>query len=152
MSVESVKQFLASHAPDVQVMELEVSTATVDMAAEGHGVEPDQIAKTLALRLDSGVILIVASGRARIDNKKFKAVFSTKPRMLPLDEVEHETGHPIGGVCPIGLMRPIKVYCDISLKAHVEVIPAAGGTNAAIRISPLRLAEISGAEWIDVCQ
>jgi prolyl-tRNA editing enzyme YbaK/EbsC (Cys-tRNA(Pro) deacylase) len=152
MSVQSVKDFLAIHAPDLKVIELGVSTATVDMAAEGHGVAPDQIAKTLALRLDNRVVLMVASGRARLDNKKFKAQFLSKPRMLPLEEVEQETGHPIGGVCPFGLRHPLKVYCDISLKAYDEVIPAAGGINAAVRISPERLASLSGAEWIDVCQ
>lgn len=152
MSVASVKEFFARYAPDIQVLELDVSTATVDMAAAGHGVAPEQIAKTLAIRVGDTIVLVATKGTARLDNKKFKARFSTKPRMLPLDDVELETGHPVGGVCPFGLVRQLKVYCDVSLRAYDEVVPAAGGVNAAVRISPGRMAELTGAEWIDVCE
>lgn len=97
MSLASVKQFFSRHAPDIDVIELEQSTATVALAAEGHGVEPAQIAKTLALRVGDEIILIVTRGDARLDNKKYKARFGTKARMLGFDEVEAETGHPVGG-------------------------------------------------------
>lgn len=152
MSVQSVREFFAAKAPDIEVIELAVSTATVDLAAAGHGVKPEQIAKTLAIRLGEEIVLVAAKGTARLDNKKFKARFSAKPRMLPLDEVERETGHPVGGVCPFGLARPLKVFCDISLQPYDEVVPAAGGTNAAVRISPSRMAELTDAQWIDVCE
>ena len=152
MSLQSVKDFFAAKAPDIAVIELETSTATVALAAEGHGVEPGQIAKTLAFRVDDDVILIVARGDARIDNKKFKASFGGKPRMLPLEEVEAETSHPVGGVCPFGLSKPLRIFCDASLRAYDEVVPAAGAINAAVRISPERMAELTGAGWIDVCQ
>lgn len=152
MSLESVRAFFAEKAPEIHVLELDDSTATVELAAKGHGVEPGQIAKTLAIRIANDIVLIVTGGASRLDNKKFKALFSTKPRMLALDEVEAETGHPVGGVCPFGLAQPLKVYCDISLKAYDEVVPAAGAINAAVRINPLRMAELTGAEWIDVCQ
>lgn len=152
MSIQSVKDFFAAHAPDISVIELETSTATVALAAEAHGVEPGQIAKTLAFRTDEEVILIVARGDARIDNKKFKAIFNGKPRMLPLEDVETETSHPVGGVCPFGLPRAIPVYCDVSLRTYAEVVPAAGAINAAVRISPERIAELTSSQWIDVCQ
>lgn len=152
MSVSSVKAFFETHAPDLQIIELDVSTATVELAARGHGVAPGQIAKTLAIRVGDETILLATRGTARLDNKKFRARFSTKPRMLPLDAVESETGHPVGGVCPFGLAKPLAVYCDISLRAYDEVVPAAGGVNAAVRISPSRLAELTKAEWIDVCE
>jgi prolyl-tRNA editing enzyme YbaK/EbsC (Cys-tRNA(Pro) deacylase) len=158
MSVASVKAFFATHAPDIQVLELDVSTATVELAAAGHGVAPEQIAKTLAVKVGDEIVLLATKGTARLDNKKFiynnkfKARFAAKPRMLPLDEVERETGHPVGGVCPFGLPRPLKVYCDVSLRPYDEVVPAAGGINAAVRITPARMAELTGAEWIDVCQ
>lgn len=152
MSLQSVRAFFAQHAPDISVIELDVSTATVDMAAAGHGVEPGQIAKTLAIRIGNETVLIVAGGRARLDNKKFKAIFSTKPRMLPLDEVEAETGHPVGGVCPFGLPRPLRVFCDLSLRAYDEVVPAAGAIHAAVRIAPDRMAALTNAEWLDVCE
>lgn len=152
MSVASVKSFFATHAPDIKVLELDVSTATVELAAAGHGVAPEQIAKTLAIRVGEEIVLLATKGTARLDNKKFKARFATKPRMLPLDEVERETGHPVGGVCPFGLARPLKVYCDVSLRPFDEVVPAAGGVNAAVRISPRRMAELAEAEWIDVCE
>jgi prolyl-tRNA editing enzyme YbaK/EbsC (Cys-tRNA(Pro) deacylase) len=152
MSVASVKAFFEQHAPDLEVIELDVSTATVELAAQGHGVEPGQIAKTLALRIGEEIVLVVANGTARLDNKKFKAQFSAKPRMLGLDEVEAETSHPVGGVCPFGLPKPMKVFCDTSLQSYEEVVPAAGGTHAAVRISPMRLAALTDAQWIDVCQ
>jgi prolyl-tRNA editing enzyme YbaK/EbsC (Cys-tRNA(Pro) deacylase) len=152
MSLSSVKAFFAAHAPDITVIELETSTATVAEAAEGHGVETGQIAKTLALRLEDAVILLVTGGNARLDNKKFKAQFVSKPRMLPLDEVEAETSHPVGGVCPFGLPKPMSIYCDVSLKAYDIVVPAAGGTRAALRIAPDRMADLVGGIWVDVCQ
>ncbi|MDB5526103.1 MAG: cys-tRNA(pro)/cys-tRNA(cys) deacylase [Rhizobium sp.] len=152
MTVASVKAFFSDHAPDIEVIELDVSTATVGEAAAGHNVEPGQIAKTLAIRIAEEIVLVVAKGTSRLDNKKFKAMFSTKPRMLGLDEVERETSHPVGGVCPFGLARPLKIYCDIALRDYDEVVPAAGGTKAAVRISPMRMAELTNAEWIDVCE
>ncbi|NRQ13581.1 YbaK/EbsC family protein [Ensifer sesbaniae] len=152
MSLASVKDFFSQHAPDIDVIELQQSTATVALAAEGHGVEPAQIAKTLALRVGDEVILIVTRGDARLDNKKYKARFGTKARMLGFDEVEAETGHPVGGVCPFGLAKPHSIYCDESLKAYDIVVPAAGATNAAVHISPARIVELTGAEWIDVSE
>src|SRR5690349_24762857 len=117
MSLSSVKQFFAAHAADVQVAELGTSTATVALAAEALGVAPGQIAKTLSLRLDDEVVLLVARGDARLDNRKYKERFGQKAKMLGLDEVERETGHPVGGVCPFGLARPLRVFCDVSLRA-----------------------------------
>ena len=97
-------------------------------------------------------MLIVASGTARLDNRKFRERFSAKARMLDAAEVVTATGHPVGGVCPFGLPAPLPIYCDVSLKAFDEIVPAAGATNAALRIGPNRLAELTGAEWVDVCQ
>ena len=152
MSLESVRAFLASRAPDITIIELDGSTATVALAAEGHGVAPAQIAKTLSLRVKDRNLLLVTSGIARLDNKKVKAAFGGKPRMLAPEEVVAITGHPVGGVCPFGLATPLPVYCDVSLKAFDEVVPAAGSTHSALRIDPLRMAELVEAEWGDVCQ
>ena len=152
MSLESVRAFLASRAPDITIVELDGSTATVALAAEGHGVAPAQIAKTLSLRVKDRNLLLVTSGIARLDNKKVKAAFGGKPRMLAPEEVAAITGHPVGGVCPFGLATPMPVYCDVSLKAFDEVVPAAGSTHSALRINPLRRAELVEAEWVDVCQ
>jgi prolyl-tRNA editing enzyme YbaK/EbsC (Cys-tRNA(Pro) deacylase) len=150
VSLDSVKRFFVQHAPDIQVIELETSTATVALAAAAYRVEPGQIAKTLSLRVGKGVILIITRGDVRLDNQKFKTRFRDKPRMLDARDVEAETGHPVGGVCPFGLAKPIPVYCDLSLRSFDEVLPAAGATNAAVRISPARLAMLVNAEWVDV--
>lgn len=152
MSLESVRAFLAEHAPDLEIMELTVSTATVPLAAEAHGVEPGRIAKTLSLRFGDQVVLVVARGDARLDNKKLKDAFGARARMLGPEEVVELTGHPVGGVCPFGLAKPLPVYCDISLKAFDEVVPAAGSVNSSVRINTLRMAEIVNARWVDVCQ
>jgi prolyl-tRNA editing enzyme YbaK/EbsC (Cys-tRNA(Pro) deacylase) len=152
MSLDSVRAFFASAAPDVGILEHPVPTATVTQAAEAHGVEPGQIAKTLSLRVGGTVILLVVRGDARLDNRKAKTTFGGKASMLGGDEVERLTGHPIGGVCPFGLPAPLPVYCDVSLRAYAEVIPAAGSTNSSLRIAPERLAALTGATWVDVCQ
>ena len=152
MSIESVRAFLAVHAPDIDIIELGESTATVTLAAQGHGVAPGQIAKTLSLRCGERVFLVVARGDARLDNRKAKAAFGGKVSMLGPDEVLALTGHPVGGVCPFGLSTPLAVYCDVSLKTYDEVVPAAGSTHSALRISPVRMAELAKAEWVDVCQ
>jgi prolyl-tRNA editing enzyme YbaK/EbsC (Cys-tRNA(Pro) deacylase) len=152
MSIESVRAFFAEKAPDVAVIESPSSSATVALAAEAYGVEPERIAKTLSLRVGERVVLIIASGTSRMDNKKLKARFGGKPKMLGVDEVADITGHEVGGVCPFGLKAPLPVYCDVSLKAFDEVVPAAGSTHSAVRIAPSRMAELVAAEWVDVCQ
>jgi prolyl-tRNA editing enzyme YbaK/EbsC (Cys-tRNA(Pro) deacylase) len=152
MSLESVRAFFADRAPDIAVLESPQSSATVALAAEAYGVEPARIAKTLSLRIGDRVVLIVAAGTSRMDNKKVKSAFGGKPKMLGLDEVAAITGHEVGGVCPFGLKTPLPVYCDVSLRAFDEVLPAAGSTHSAVRITPARMAELTGAEWVDVCQ
>ena len=152
MSIESVRAFFAENAPDISVIESTRSSATVALAAEAYGVEPSRIAKTLSLRIGERVILIVTSGTSRMDNKKVKARFGGKPKMLGLEEVADITGHEVGGVCPFGLKAPLPTYCDISLKQFDEVVPAAGSIHSAVRIAPSRLVELVDAEWIDVCQ
>jgi prolyl-tRNA editing enzyme YbaK/EbsC (Cys-tRNA(Pro) deacylase) len=151
MTVESVRAFLAAHAPDITILETDASTATVDMAARTHGVEPAQIAKTLSFKVKDRVMLVVTSGTARLNNRKIKDALGGKPRMLSAEEVAALTGHPVGGVCPFGLATPLPVYCDVSLKAFGEVVPAAGSANSALRIAPDRMAELVRAEWVDVC-
>ncbi len=153
MSLDTVRAWFSEHAPDLEIIVTEESSATVALAAEAHGVEPSQIAKTICLRAgDQPPMLIVAGGLARIDNRKFKDRFGGKARMAGAEEVVDLTSHPVGGVCPFGLPSPLPVYCDVSLRAFAEVVPAAGATNAAVRIATERLAELTGAEWVDICQ
>jgi prolyl-tRNA editing enzyme YbaK/EbsC (Cys-tRNA(Pro) deacylase) len=152
MSIDSVRAFFAEKAPDIAVIESPISSATVALAAEAYGVEPGRIAKTLSLRVGERVVLIIASGTSRMDNRKLKARFGGKPKMLGVDEVADITGHEVGGVCPFGLKTPLPVYCDVSLKVFDEVVPAAGSTHSAVRIAPSRMAELVAAEWVDVCQ
>jgi prolyl-tRNA editing enzyme YbaK/EbsC (Cys-tRNA(Pro) deacylase) len=150
MSQQSVRAFLAEHAPDIEILETPTSTATVALAAEAHGVTPGQIAKTLSLRLKGDVILVVMSGDARLDNRKYKDRFGAKAKMLDAAEVLEATSHPVGGVCPFGLPRALRVYADASLREYDVVVPAAGDTHSAMRIAPERLAQLAGAEWVDV--
>jgi prolyl-tRNA editing enzyme YbaK/EbsC (Cys-tRNA(Pro) deacylase) len=152
MSLESVRQFFREHAPDISVIVTEASSATVPLAAEAHGVEPDQIAKTICLRIGEDVVLVVTAGTKRLDNRKFKDRFGVKPRMLDAEAVVEATSHPVGGVCPFGLPSPLKIYCDLSLKAFDEVVPAGGATNAAVRIAPERMLSLVQGEWADLCQ
>ncbi|AYD03285.1 hypothetical protein NCHU2750_39000 [Neorhizobium sp. NCHU2750] len=152
MTLSSVKAFFAAKAPDIDVIVTQESSATVALAAQAHGVDPDQIAKSICLRAGDEIMVVVMAGTARLDNKKFRARFGAKPRMLGGDEVVEVTSHPVGGVCPFGLPTPLPVYCDITLQRFAEVVPAAGAINAAVRIDPLRMVDLTGGIWIDVAQ
>ncbi len=150
MSRQSVAAFLVEHAPDLRIVDVGTSTATVALAAAAHGLATGQIAKTLALWVRDEVVLLVLGGDARIDNAKYKARFGVKAKMLVADEVEAWTSHPVGGVCPFGLPAPLRVFAEVALRRYAEVLPAAGSLHAAIRVDPERLARLAGAEGVDV--
>ena len=152
MSLESVRADLAARAPDLAVLVTSDSTATVDLAAAVHGVAPGQIAKTLAIRVNDEEFLLVTRGDARLDNKKSKAAFGGRPRMLGAEDVERLTSHKVGGVCPFGLPLPLKIYCDVSLNVYDELIPAGGSTHASVRLPLARLVELCGGRWADACE
>jgi len=152
MSIEDVRSFFRENNLDLQIIEHQVSTATVELAAKALGVEPSLIAKTMSFKLKDRNILIVTKGDARIDNRKYKDCFGEKAKMLDPDEVLEITGHPVGGVCPFGLKNPIDIYLDVTLKEFEYVYPAAGSGNSSVKITPDRLAEITGGKWVDVCK
>lgn len=153
MSFSNVYNFFESKGLSDRVMEFEESSATVELAAQAVGCEPARIAKTMSFLIDDKAILIVTAGNVKIDNKKFKAYFHTKAKMIPWDDVENYIGHAPGGVCPFTVKAGVKVYLDTSLKAFDIVYPAAGSSNSAVRLSPDELYTLSEAtEWIDVCK
>jgi prolyl-tRNA editing enzyme YbaK/EbsC (Cys-tRNA(Pro) deacylase) len=152
MSLASVRAWLAEHAPELRLIEVAESTATVAAAAAALGVAPARIAKTLAVRAGDETFLLVARGDARLDNAKTKAEFRARPRMLGPEETLALTGHPVGGVCPFGLARPIAVYCDVSIRAFDLVYPAAGSLNTSVEVAPRRLFELVATRWVDVCR
>lgn len=149
MSIKSVKKDLELRAPDLKIIEHNISTASVEEAAQAHKVKPGQIVKTLALMLDEPILLMVA-GDTKIDNKKFKNTFKKKAKMLSKEDTEIQTSHPIGGVCPFGLPRKLTIYADISLNSHDFVIPAAGSKNSSVIIGKDRLLEMAIATIVDV--
>lgn len=152
MSIEKVKEYFKQFNRENDILELEQSSATVELAAQALGVEPARIAKTLSFKTENGAILVVTAGDKRINNKKFKQTFSLKAKMLTPDEVFEYTGHKIGGVCPFGLPdKNIKVYLDESLKRFKTVYPACGSGNSAIELSMTELEKFSNfTEWVDV--
>ena len=152
MSAQSVRKWLAAHAPDLRLIELADSTATVDTAAVALGVEPGRIAKTLAVRAGEHLFLLVARGNARLDNRKCKDEFGARPRMLGPEETLEVTGHPVGGVCPFGLRAPLPVYLDVSLRAFDVVYPAGGSLNTSVEVPTQRLFDLVGDRWVDLCR
>ena len=152
MSAESVRAWLAAHAPDLPIIEVEASTATVDTAAIALNVEPGRIAKTLAIRAGEHLFLMVARGDARLDNRKCKDEFGARPRMLGADETLELTGHPVGGVCPFGLKMALPIYLDRSLKAFDTVYPAGGSLNTSVEVPTERLFHLVADRWVDLCR
>ena len=153
MSMDKARAHLAKHGFEDRIIELEQSSATVALAAEALGCEPDHIAKTLSFAKDDGAILILAAGMARIDNAKFKACFGMKAKMLPAERVEEIIGHAVGGVCPFGVNEGIPVYLDESLKKYEIVYPAAGNDHSGVRLTVEELFAASEAlDFVDVCK
>ncbi|MEX1377275.1 MAG: YbaK/EbsC family protein [Eubacteriales bacterium] len=152
MSVENVRKFFKENELDYHIYDFEESTATVALAAQVHGVTPNEIAKTLAFVQKDKNILLVTVGGARIDNQKYKAVFGEKAKMMNLEDVEEITGHPVGGVCPFGLKTPMEIYLDVSIFSYDYVYPAAGSQTSSIKIAPDELLQITSASKVDVCK
>ena len=153
MSIEKVKAYFSQYGIADRVREFEVSSATVELAAQALNCEPCRIAKTLSFMVDGHAVLIVAVGDAKIDNPKYKAQFGTKAKMLTPDEAETLIGHAVGGVCPFAVNEGVTVYLDNSLKRFETVFPACGSSNSAIELSIEELEKYSGyAAWIDVCK
>lgn len=153
MSIEKGRAYFRKFGMEDRVIEFTVSSATVDLAAAALNVEGARIAKTLSFKTDTGCMLILAAGDARIDNRKFKDKFHFKAKMLSPDEVLELVGHPVGGVCPFGISEDIPVYLDDSLKRFITVFPAVGSASSAIELNLEELYKFSNAlEWIDVCK
>ena len=153
MSIDKAKTYLRQFGLDGNIMEFNVSSATVKDAAIAVGCTEGEIAKSLTFLVDGNPIMIVVAGDAKIDNSKYKAEFHTKATMIPFDDVERLVGYAVGGVCPFGINEDVKVYLDISLKKYDIVYPAAGNDKSAVK---LRLEELEKTskflKWVDVCK
>ena len=153
MSLEKAKAYLAEKGYADHEIELEDSSATVQLAAQALGVEPGMIAKTMSFLIGEEAILILTEGTARVDNRKYKDTFHMKAKMIPFEEVEKWIGHAPGGVCPFGIKEGVKVYLDESLKQFDTVYPAAGNDHSAVKLTIAELEEVAGAVgWVDVCK
>ena len=153
MSIEKGRAYFRKFGMEDRVLEFDISSATVELAAKAVGVEGARIAKTLSFKKDDSCILILAAGDARIDNRKFKDQFHMKAKMPTADEVLELVGHPVGGVCPFGINEGIEVYLDNSLRRFKTVFPAVGSGNSAIELNMEELFRLSNAvAWIDVCK
>ena len=153
MAIEKAKAYLKLFNMDDEVLEFEVSSATVELAAFAVGCEPARIAKTLSFYVEEKPILIVAAGDTKIDNSKYKKTFHCKAKMIPGSEVEGCIGHGVGGVCPFGVNKGVTIYLDESLKRFETVFPACGSSNSAIELTIEELEDCSSyTEWVDVCK
>ena len=153
MSIEKVKAFFAAYGMEGRVQEFDVSSATVELAAQALNCEPCRIAKTLSFSVNGAPILIVAAGDAKIDNPKYTARFGAKAKMLSPDEALTLIGHAVGGVCPFAVNEGVTVYLDESLRRFSTVFPACGSSNSAIELTPEELERFAApADWVDVCK
>ena len=153
MAIEKVKAYFKQLGIDGRVLEFDVSSATVELAAQALNCEPCRIAKSLSFLVDGAAVLVVAAGDARVDNAKFKAKFHVKAKMLSPADTEALIGHAVGGVCPFAVNDGVKVYLDESLKRFETVFPACGSSNSAIELTLPELERYSNCtEWVDVCK
>ncbi len=153
MAIEKVKEYFSQYGIEDRVQEFEVSSATVELAAQALHCEPCRIAKTLSFLVNGDPILIVAAGDAKIDNPKYKARFAAKAKMLSPEEAKELVGHAVGGVCPFAVHEGVTVYLDESLKRFETVFPACGSSNSAIELTIKELEQYANyAAWIDVCK
>ena len=154
MSIEKGRAYLSQFGVEDKIKEFDVSSATVELAAQALGVEGKRIAKSLSFKVGDEAIIIVAAGDAKIDNPKYKAAFSTKAKMLTPDEVESMIGHKVGGVCPFGINDGVKTYLDESLKRFETVFPAVGSSNSAVELTVDELEKIAQgfSGWVNVCK
>ena len=153
MAIEKVIDYFKSLGAEDKIIQFDVSSATVELAAAALGCEPSHIAKTMSFMVDGGAVLVVTAGDTKIDNPKFKAQFHTKAKMLTPPEVEDLIGHAVGGVCPFAVNEGVKTYLDVSLKRFEHVYPAAGNAASAIKLTIPELEKFSNyVEWIDVCK
>lgn len=154
MAIERVREYFKQWGLENRIMEFDVSSATVELAAQALSCPPERIAKTLSFRLGEQCILIVAAGDAKIDNAKYKAAFGAKAKMVSADEAEACIGHAVGGVCPFAVNGGVKVYLDQSLKRFDTVFPACGSSNSAIELTPQELEQYASSfsGWVDVCK
>lgn len=153
MSIDKVREYFRKYKIEDQVLEFDVSSATVELAAQALHCEPCRIAKTLSFLVGEAPILIVTAGDAKIDNAKYKAKFGKKAKMISPDEVESVIGHGVGGVCPFAVNENVTIYLDESLKRFETVFPACGSSNSAIKLTIPELEEYASyTEWVDVCK
>lgn len=152
MGIFEVRQYFERNGIPEEIREFSVSSATVELAALALNVAPQRIAKTLSFEKDDGAILVLAAGDARIDNRKYRETFGCKAKMLSPEDALRLIGHPVGGVCPFALATPVKVYLDRSLCRFDVVYPAAGSPASCVVITPERLLQVTGGEWVDVCK
>jgi len=153
MAIEKAREYLKKFNLDDRIQEFDVSSATVELAAQAVGTEPKRIAKTMSFIVDDKPILIVTAGDAKIDNRKYKDFFHCKAAMIKFEDVEPAIGHAVGGVCPFGINEGVTVYLDDSLKRFETVFPAAGSDNSAIELTIPELEKASqSTAWIDVCK
>ncbi|GCF92970.1 proline--tRNA ligase [Enterococcus florum] len=154
MSLQKVKEYFAQYGMAERIIVFDVSSATVELAAQALGCAPERIAKTLSFQLKKAdkTILIVAAGDAKVDNTKFKQTFHERALMLKVDTVVEKVGHPIGGVCPFAIPSDVLVYLDESLKRFETVFPACGDSNSAIELTIPELETYANTQhWVDVC-
>lgn len=153
MAIEKVREYFRQFGMEDQILEFDVSSATVELAALAVGCEPEKIAKSMTFNVDGNCIMIIAAGDVKIDNAKYKAEFHTKAKMLTAEEALEKTGHAVGGICPFALNDGCSVYLDVSLKRFEFVYPACGSSNSAIKLTPEQLEKYSNyIKWIDVCK
>ena len=153
MAIERVKTYFKQYGMEEKIREFDVSSATVELAAQALSCEPARIAKTLSFMVDGHAILIVAEGDVKIDNHKYKEQFHAKAKMLSPEEAETLVGHAIGGVCPFAVNEGVTVYLDESLKRFETVFPACGSSNSAIELTIPELEKYAApVQWVDVCK
>ena len=153
MAIEAVKAYFSRFGMEDRVREFDMSSATVELAAQAAGVEPARIAKSLSFKLEDRTVLVVTAGDMKVDNVKYKTTFGGKAKMLTADEAVERIGHAVGGVCPFAVNAGVEIYLDQSMRRFETVLPAAGSSNSCIELTMSELELYAQTDkWVDVCK
>ena len=148
------RDFLEGRGMTSRIIDFKNTDITAESTAEALGVDVDRICKGLVFKGKNGTaVVVIASGRSRVDNARFRDVFGFRPSMLPAEQTEELVGHIAGTINPFCLNDTARLYLDISIRKHIgeTVFPGIGGEDSVVELTVDELERLSDPVcWVAV--